>query len=152
MVFEEASTVFRDPLAFIFDDDDHSDEEHREIIVGHSTNGRLMIVCFTERAAGVIRIISARPATKKERENYEKMSVSKEKPGVKGDMRPEYNFDYGKAKPNRFAGKLDESPVVVVLDPDVSRIFQTPDAVNKALRALIEAMPPTRTRRKKASA
>ena len=41
-------------------------------------------------------------------------------------MRPEYNFDYGKAKPNRFAAKLDESRVVVVLDPDVSRIF--PDA------------------------
>ena len=72
VVFEEASTVFSDRLAFIFDDDDHSDEEHREIIVGHSTNGRLMIVSFTERAADVIRIISARPATKKERENYEK--------------------------------------------------------------------------------
>ena len=72
MVFEEAMAVFRDPLAFIFDDDDHSDEEHREIIVGHSTKGQLMMVCFTERAAGVIRIISARPATKKERENYER--------------------------------------------------------------------------------
>jgi len=72
VVFEEASTVFLDPLAFIFDDDDHSDQEHRELIVGHSTNGRLMIISFTERAAGVIRIISARPATKKERENYEK--------------------------------------------------------------------------------
>jgi hypothetical protein len=58
-------------------------------------------------------------------------------------MQPEYNFDYGKAKPNRFAGKLDESRVMVVLDPDVSRIFQTPDSVNKALRALIEAMPPS---------
>ncbi|MFZ4441737.1 MAG: BrnT family toxin, partial [Syntrophales bacterium] len=52
--------------------DDHSDEEHREIIVGHSTKGQLMMVCFTERAAGVIRIINARPATKKERENYER--------------------------------------------------------------------------------
>ena len=80
-----------------------------------------------------------------------KTSVSKENPGVKEDMRPEYNFDYGKAKANRFAGKLDESRVVVVLDPDVSRVFQTPDSVNKALRALIEAMPPSRTRRKKAS-
>ena len=81
-----------------------------------------------------------------------KTSVSKENPGVKEDMRPEYNFDYGKAKANRFAGKLDESRVVVVLDPDVSRVFQTPDSVNKALRALIEAMPPSGTRRKKASA
>jgi hypothetical protein len=67
-------------------------------------------------------------------------------------MQPEYNFDYGKAKPNRFAGKLDESRIVVLLDPYVSSIFQTPDSVNKPLRVLIEAMPPSRPRRKKASA
>ncbi len=71
MTFEEASTVFSDPLAFIFDDEDHSSDERREIIIGHSRSGRLVIVCFTEKAEGLIRIISARPATKKERENYE---------------------------------------------------------------------------------
>lgn len=71
VTFEEASTVFRDPLAFIFDDGNHSEDERREIIIGHSMGGRLAIVCFTERAAGIIRIISARPTTKKERENYE---------------------------------------------------------------------------------
>jgi uncharacterized DUF497 family protein len=68
--FEEAATVFADPLAAIFDDEVHSDEEQREIIVGHSAKNRLLLVCFTERA-GAIRIISARRATKKERRDYE---------------------------------------------------------------------------------
>jgi uncharacterized DUF497 family protein len=68
--FEEASTVFHDPLAQIFDDEWHSVDEKREIIIGHSVNNRLLLVSFTERQ-GNIRVISARPATKKEREDYE---------------------------------------------------------------------------------
>ena len=69
--FEEAATVFADPLAAIFDDEAHSEEEQREIIVGHSARNRLLLVSFTERA-GKIRIISARPATHRERRDYEK--------------------------------------------------------------------------------
>jgi uncharacterized DUF497 family protein len=68
--FQEAATVFGDPLAVIFDDELHSIEEEREIIVGHSARHRLLLVSFTERA-GVIRIISARVATKRERKDYE---------------------------------------------------------------------------------
>jgi uncharacterized protein len=71
VTFEEAGTVFGDPLAFIFDDEDHSADEQRELIIGHSQRERLIIVCFAEKVEGLIRIISARPATKKERENYE---------------------------------------------------------------------------------
>jgi uncharacterized protein len=70
VTFEEAASVFADPLAAIFDDEDHSDEEQREIIVGHSAKNRLLLVCFTERA-GAIRIISARRATKGEHRDYE---------------------------------------------------------------------------------
>ena len=69
--FDEASTAFNDPLACIFDDEDHSAEEVREIIIGHSIKGRLLIVSFTERAKDVIRIVSARPVTPREREDYE---------------------------------------------------------------------------------
>lgn len=69
--FEEARTVFSNPLACIFDDEAHStDEEKREIIIGHSLSNRLLLVCFTERA-NVVRIISARVATRKERKDYE---------------------------------------------------------------------------------
>ena len=68
--FEEASTAFGDPLAAIFDDEEHSDREMREIMVGHSYGKRLLIVSFVEKP-GVIRIISARKATKRERINHE---------------------------------------------------------------------------------
>ncbi|MFN8456359.1 MAG: hypothetical protein U0401_17105 [Anaerolineae bacterium] len=57
------------------------------------------------------------------------------------DLLPEYQFDYNKARPNRFADRMKEMPLVVVVDPDVAEIFTTPESVNKALRALISAMP-----------
>jgi uncharacterized DUF497 family protein len=69
--FDEACTVFDDPLAFIFLDEDHSQGETREIIIGHSIMRRLMILCFTVRSNDRIRIISARPATRRERSDYE---------------------------------------------------------------------------------
>jgi uncharacterized DUF497 family protein len=68
--FEEAKAVFRDPLAYIFDDEWHSVGEKREIIIGHDNKNRLLLVCFTERNQ-MIRIISARLTTKKERQDHE---------------------------------------------------------------------------------
>ena len=70
VTFDEAMTVFRDPLARIHDDPEHSEEERREIIIGHSTDGRLLLVSFTERE-GSIRVISARQASHYERQDYE---------------------------------------------------------------------------------
>lgn len=69
--FDEARTVFADPLARIFDDIWHSADEHREILIGTSNRGRLLIVCFAERSDEVVRIISSREATPKERKEYE---------------------------------------------------------------------------------
>jgi hypothetical protein len=69
--FDEASTVFSDPLAKIFSDDEHSAEEIREIIIGNSSMRRLLLVSFTERNGNVIRIISSRVSTRKERRAYE---------------------------------------------------------------------------------
>jgi hypothetical protein len=57
------------------------------------------------------------------------------------DLLPEYSFDYSKARPNRFAAELDSGSRIVTLDPDVAKVFTTPEAVNSALRALITAMP-----------
>lgn len=68
--FDEALTVFADPLASIFDDPDHSGEEPRELIIGHSANHRVILASFTQRRART-RIISARPATARERRAYE---------------------------------------------------------------------------------
>ena len=69
--FEEALTVFGDPLARIHDDPSHSKTEGREIIIGHSRRGRLILVSFCERR-GAVRLISARRVTRHEREDYEK--------------------------------------------------------------------------------
>ena len=69
--FDEAVTVFKDPLAFIFDDISHSEQEHREIIIGTSTLRKMILVRFVERIEGIVRIISARPATRQEIKDYE---------------------------------------------------------------------------------
>ena len=50
VAFDEAITVFNDPLALIFDDMIRSEEEPREIIIGYSTLSRLVLVCFVERS------------------------------------------------------------------------------------------------------
>ena len=56
-------------MARILDDEDHSIDERRELIVGHSMQDRPLMICFTERE-GAVRIISARKATKNERKDY----------------------------------------------------------------------------------
>ncbi|MBE9195562.1 BrnT family toxin [Synechocystis sp. LEGE 06083] len=73
--FEDAKTVFYDPLAYIFNDEWHSTDEQREIIIGHNSRGYLLVVSFTERNR-IIRIISARLATNKERKDYEQYQRS----------------------------------------------------------------------------
>ncbi|MBI5212268.1 MAG: BrnT family toxin [Nitrospirae bacterium] len=68
--FDEAVTVFYDPLSATFDDPDHSDDEQRLITLGYSSRARLLVVSYTERGK-TIRIISARPATAHERKRHE---------------------------------------------------------------------------------
>jgi uncharacterized protein len=69
--FDEATTVFKDPLAAIFDDEEHSFNEIREIIIGRSILKRLLLISFSEMPERIVRIISARKATKKEQKDYE---------------------------------------------------------------------------------
>ena len=68
--FEDAATVFLDPLATTFPYPDHSREERREITIGYTIKGHLAFVAHSERQRR-IRIISARRATRTEREQYE---------------------------------------------------------------------------------
>ena len=74
--FDEAVTVFKDPLALIFDDEEHSEDEHREVIIGFSTLSRLLLVCFVERQEDTVRIFSVRRATTLERMDYEENANS----------------------------------------------------------------------------
>lgn len=76
VAFEEALTVFADPLGNIFDDPDHSGSERRELIIGHSANQRLLVVSFTERKWRT-RIIGAREATAHERRDYEQNTAKR---------------------------------------------------------------------------
>jgi uncharacterized protein len=136
--FTEASSVFADPLASIFPDTEHSDSESREILVGYSERGRLLIVSFTERPPNV-RIISARVATprrtsqpRKQPPRYQAMS---------DELKDEYAFDYSKAKPNRFASAMAKGGRLVVLEPEVAAAFHESHEVNAVLKALLKTMP-----------
>lgn len=70
VAFEEAATVFLDPLAMTYSDPDHSYEEDREITIGYSTKQRLLFVSHVQRSNRT-RIISAREATRREHEQHE---------------------------------------------------------------------------------
>ena len=76
-----------------------------------------------------------------------KTQISKSRDTVSDDILPEYNFDYRKARPNRFAARINKGRLVVILDQDVSKVFTTPESVNTVLRALIKTMPRTVKRR-----
>jgi uncharacterized DUF497 family protein len=73
VAFQDASTVFRNPLAKVLPDPTHSEQEQRSLIIGHSAGGRLLLVVFTE-SDDRIRIISARDASARERREYEEHS------------------------------------------------------------------------------
>jgi len=65
--------------------------------------------------------------------------TSKKKPSRKSnELRAEYAFDYGKARPNRFASGMSEGTVAVVLEPDVAEVFGTSTSVNRLLPSVIE--------------
>ena len=73
------------------------------------------------------------------------------------ELKAHYDFDYGKAKPNRFAARLNQESLMVVLDPDVAAIFPTSESVNETLRVLAAALenlptkPPVKRRKPRAA-
>jgi hypothetical protein len=54
-------------------------------------------------------------------------------------MALEYRFDYRRAKPNRFAARIKNEPLIVMIEPDVAKVFKSSEQVNKALRAIISS-------------
>ena len=72
--FELAATVFSDPLVMSMPDEEHSESEERWVTMGEARNGQLIVVCHTaygHEDALKVRIISARPATRNERQAFE---------------------------------------------------------------------------------
>lgn len=67
---------------------------------------------------------------------------------VVDELRPEYRFDYRRSKPNRFAERLSQGAVAVVLDPDVASVFRTSESVNSLLRSVAQVVRRGAVRRK----
>lgn len=72
--FDEAATVFSDPLSMTYDDPDYSYDENRFVMIGSSVLGRLLFVSYSEECHK-IRIISARQLTRRERNQYEEQRI-----------------------------------------------------------------------------
>jgi hypothetical protein len=70
---------------------------------------------------------------------------------TRDEMRPEYRFDYARARLNRFAGRTKPGAVTIILDPDVAAVFHSSEAVNALLRSVISTMPERGRKRAKAS-
>ena len=71
-------------------------------------------------------------------------------PSKPADMRTEYQFDYAKAKPNRFASRMDRPVVAVVLESDVAAVFDSAAKVNAQLRSAISSRKPQKAIRRRA--
>ena len=69
--FNEAATIFKDPLALYYDDIEHSQKEKREFVIGRSASRERLLTCFMVRTEDTVRIISARTSTHRERQNYD---------------------------------------------------------------------------------
>ena len=57
------------------------------------------------------------------------------------DMRREYQFDYRRSRPNRFAPLLKDPSIAIILDPDVASVFCSSESVNSLFRSVINALP-----------
>jgi uncharacterized DUF497 family protein len=127
--FSEASTVFADPLELTISDPEHSAGEYRFLSIGRSNLGNLLVVSYTERHPNQIRIISARKASRQEQSTMSNITESDE-------MQSEYDFSGGVRGKHHHA--YQQGTNVVLLEPDIAKVFKDSEAVNHALRMLID--------------
>lgn len=132
VAFEEAETVFRDPLIRTMYDDEHYEGEHRFLSIGESIRHRTLVVSFTSHGDKP-HLIGAREATRRERKRYMRGDEIRDEPPL-DEMKAEYDFS------NAIRGLwfLPNLRITIHLDPDVSKVFPTEEAVHKALRYLIK--------------
>ena len=130
--------MFQDPLAVVHAHPVHPASEKREILIGHSNDGNLLLV-----ASQIARVEFASSALALARgvyvETMKKVSKKRRKPS--DDLEREYSFDYSKARPNPYAARLKGGSIAVVLDPDVASVFRSSEEVNTLLRSVVAAVP-----------
>jgi hypothetical protein len=73
-----------------------------------------------------------------------KKTLARKRRQTKEELRSEYRFDYSKSKPNRFAAKMSEETIAIVLEPDFAAVFKSSETVNALLRSVISAIPDTK--------
>ena len=144
--FNEATTVFDDPLSVTIPDPDHSVGEQRFLLLGISNRGRILVVAHSE-SDNSIRIISARGPTA-QRDELMKKKRKAPRSAERDTMRASYDFRGGVR--GKYVSRYREGTNVVVLDPDVAAAFPTAAAVNRALRALLHVVPPRPAKRRSA--
>ena len=130
--FREAATAFGDPLAWTFPDRDHSETEERMLTIGTSELGTVLVLAHTE---GRVRLVSSARV----RQHHENGDLMK-KHTKQDDLRDEYDFS---KMPRGVRGKYVEAcragTNIALLADDVASAFPTDDAVNRALRVIIDA-------------
>jgi uncharacterized DUF497 family protein len=133
--FEEAATIFGDPLSDTFDDPSHSAEERRFITIGLSEKGRMLLVAHTDEGE-TIRIISARESRLAEKKSFmKKVKTEMEEDG----LLPEYDLSQLKGRTRgKYVERYHAGTRLVLLEPDVAAAFPDAKAVNEALRLLIK--------------
>ena len=77
-----------------------------------------------------------------------KKTLVRKREQAKQELRSEYRFDYRKSKPNRFAAKMSEDAIAVVLEPDIAAIFKSSKTVNALLRSIVSAMPQSKRKKR----
>lgn len=113
--FEEAKTVFYDEEALVIDDPDHSENEERFIILGESSRANLLVVCHCYRISEtVIRIISARKATKTETKQYY---------NIWGGIGMREEYDFSNARKNPYIQK-EKKQITINLNTEVVDYFK----------------------------
>ena len=117
--FDEASTAFRDTLSLAIYDPLHSEEEDRIVLFGSSHKDRLLVIVHTEKGDN-IRLISARKASKKK--DTKRMQKDP-------DMLEEYDFSQGVR--GKYAKRYAKGTNVVVIEPDMAKVFPDHDSVNR---------------------
>lgn len=129
--FEEAITVFDDPLIVVIDDPEHSHGESRFLAMGATDERRLVVVSYTIRNDD-LWLISARPAEARERRRY----MAGDSIRDEDEMRPYYDFSNG-VRGKHYRGR-PRTMVSYGIDAELAAYFPTSEDVNRALRMLVD--------------
>ena len=119
-----------DPSSLTIPDHEHSLSEERYVTVGRAFAGKLLVVVHTDRGNN-IRIISARAASRRERKFYEKDTCKLSRESI------QHEYDFSQGVRGKYVRRYAQGTNVVVLEPDVARVFSNSEAVNASLRKII---------------